>query len=56
MDKCKRCDFWMRQNEELIKVNAALGEWCRSLMKENEQLKQLQTSNGATEIERQPKT
>ena len=23
---CKKCEFWLKQNDNLIKINAALGE------------------------------
>lgn len=26
MRRCKNCDFWIKQNDELVKINAALGE------------------------------
>lgn len=26
MKRCKNCDFWIKQNDELVKINAALGE------------------------------
>ena len=30
---CKNCRYWIRQNEDLIKINAALGERNRALEK-----------------------
>lgn len=30
---CKRCKFWINQNDELIKINSALGERNRALEK-----------------------
>lgn len=33
MKNCKRCAFWIEQNNELIKINAALGERNQALEK-----------------------
>jgi hypothetical protein len=30
---CKKCEFWIKQNDALIKTNAALGERNRALEK-----------------------
>lgn len=38
MRKCKRCAFLEEQNADLVKINAALGEWCQTLTRENERL------------------